>query len=96
MSRNCKRQCAAASKYIFYASANEWLLLRIFQCFLKNGRLLLRDINERLLLKENVQLFLIIFFYIEDCMSASRNILMFFNERVAASGKILTTASEFY
>ena len=36
----------------------------------------------RLLLKENVQL---IFFYIEDCMTASRNISMLFNERAAAS-----------
>ena len=70
-----------------------WLLLGVFQCFLKNGRLLLKDINERLLLKENVQLLLNIFFYVEDCMAASRNILMFFNERAAASEKILTTAS---
>ena len=29
-----------------------WLLLGVFQCFFKNGRLLLKDINERLLLKE--------------------------------------------
>ena len=29
-----------------------WLLLGVFQCFLKNRRLLLKDINERLLLKE--------------------------------------------
>ena len=32
--------------------------------------------------KENVQL---IFFYIEDCMIASEDISMFFNERAAAS-----------
>ena len=31
---------------------------------------------------ENVQL---IFFYVEDCMTASRNISMLFNERAAAS-----------
>ena len=40
----------------------------------------------RLLLKENVQL---IFFYIEDCVTASGNISMFFKERAAASEKIL-------
>ena len=47
----------------------------------------------RLLLKENVQL---IFFYVEDCVAASGNISMFFNERATASEKILTTASEIY
>ena len=36
----------------------------------------------------------LIFFYIEDCMTASRNISMFFNERAAAFKKILTTNSE--
>ena len=50
------KTCAAASEHIFYVSANVWLLLGVFQCFLKNVRLLLKDINERLLLKENVQL----------------------------------------
>ena len=54
------------------------------QLFLKNVRLLLKDTNERLLLKENVQLLLSIF-YVEDCVAASRNISMFFNELVAAS-----------
>ena len=82
------KTCAAASEYIFYVSANVWLLLGVFQCFLKNVRLLLKDINERLLLKENVQL---IFFV---CVAASKNISMFFTERAAASEKILTTASE--
>ena len=53
-------------------------------------RLLLKDINVRLLLKENVQL---IFFL---CVAASRNISMFFNERAVASEKILTTASEIH
>ena len=48
--------------------------------------------RERLLLKENVQH--IVLLYVEDCMAASRNILMFLNERAAASEKILTTASE--
>ena len=43
----------------------------------------------RLLLKENVQL---IFFYVEDCVAASGNISMFFNEHAAACEKILTTA----
>ena len=42
----------------------------------------------QLLLKENVQL---IFFM---CVAASRDISMFFNERMAAFEKILTTASE--
>ena len=51
--------------------------------FLMNVRLLLKDINVRLLLKENVQL---IFFI---CVAASKCISMFFNERAAASEKIL-------
>ena len=50
-------ECVAASKNIL--------------CFLRNVRLLLKDINVRLLLKENVQLF----FW---CVAASRNISMFF------------------
>ena len=65
-----------------------WSLLGVFQCFLKNVRLLLKDINERLLLKENVQL---IFFV---CVAASRNISMFFSKRAVASDKILTTAKK--
>ena len=32
---------AAASEHIFYVSANVWLLLGVFQCFLRNRRLLL-------------------------------------------------------
>ena len=56
-------------------------------CFLRDGRLLLKDINERLLLKENLQLLPNIFFYVEDCVAASRNILTFFNERAAASDR---------
>ena len=63
------KTCAAASEYIFYASANVWLLLLVFQCFLKDGRLLLKGTNERLLLN--------IFFYVQDCIAASRNISMF-------------------
>ena len=74
----------------FYVSANVWLLLGVFQYFLRNGRLLLKDINERLLLKENVQLIFFLF------VAASRKTSMFFNERVAASEKISTTASEIY
>ena len=61
---------------------NVWLLLGVFRCFLRNGRPFLKDINERLLVKENVQL---IFFF---CVAASRNIPMLFNERAAASEKI--------
>ena len=60
-----------------------WLLLGIFQCFLKNVRLLLKDTNERLLLKENMQY--IVLLHVEDCVAASINISMFFKERVAAS-----------
>ena len=52
-------------------------------------RLLLKDINERLHLKENVQLTFFV------CVAASRCISVFFNERAAgASEKILTTVSE--
>ena len=53
--RNRERKCAAASKYISCSLRNVWLLLSVFQCFLKNVRLLLKGINERLLLKEIVQ-----------------------------------------
>ena len=67
-------------------SANVWLILGVFQCFLRNGRLVLKEINVRPFLKENVQL---IFFYVEDCMAASGNISMFFKERATASEKIL-------
>ena len=54
-----------------------WLLLGVFQCFLKNGRLLLKDI------KENVQH--IVLLYVEDYVAASRNISIFFKECAAAS-----------
>ena len=74
-----KKICAAASEHIFYVSANVWLLLGVFQYFLEKVRLLLKDINEQLLLKENVQL---IFFV---CVAASKNISMFFKERAATS-----------
>ena len=40
--------------------------------------------------KNIVQLLLIIFFYVEDCVAASGNISMFFKERAAASEKILS------
>ena len=76
------KTCAAASEYISCFLRNVWLLLGVFQCFLRNGRLLLKDINVRLLLKENVQLIFFVF------VAASRNISMFFNERAAASEKI--------
>ena len=48
------KTCAPTSEYIFYVSGNVWLLLGVFQCFLKNVRLLLKDINKRLLLKEKM------------------------------------------
>ena len=35
-----------------------------------------------------------IILYVENCVAASGNISMSFNERTAASGKILTTACE--
>ena len=78
------KTCAAASEYIFYVSANVWLLLGKFQCFLKNVRLLLKDINERLLLKRKcaADMFLCVW--------------LFLHERAAASEKILTTASEIF
>ena len=82
------KTCAAASEYICCFLRNVWLFLDVFQGFLKNRGLLLKDINEQLLLKENVQQ---IFFV---CVAASRNILIIFNECVAASKKILRTASE--
>ena len=84
------KTCAAASEYIFYVSANVWLLLDVSQCYLKNGRLLLKNINELLLLKEDMQM---IFF---ESVAASRNISMLFNERAAAYEKILTTTPEIY
>ena len=71
LSRN-REQFVQASEYIFCFSANVWLLLGVFQRFLRNGRLILNDIIVRLLLKENVQL---IFFV---CVAASRNISMIF------------------
>ena len=50
------KTCAATSGHVFYVSVNVWLLLVVFQYFLRNGRLLLKDTNEQFLLKENVQL----------------------------------------
>ena len=61
------------------------LLLGVFQCFLRKGRLLQRDIYERLLLKENVQLLPNLFFHVEDCVAAFENISIFFNEHAASS-----------
>ena len=94
--RNYEGKCAAASEYIscFFkecVAASEYI-----SYFLKNVRLLLKDINERhCFWKENVQLPPNIFFYIENCVAASRNISMFFNERAAASEIYQwTTASE--
>ena len=60
--------CAAASEYIFYVPANVLLLLGVFLCFLMNMRLPLKDIIERLLLKENVQLiFFSVWLLLETC-----------------------------
>ena len=75
---------------IFFMLKIVWLPLETLQFFLMTVRLLLKDINERLLLKENVQLILFV------CVAASRNISMFFKELATASEKILTTASEIY
>ena len=87
--RNREKNCAAASEHVFYVSANMWLLLGVFRCFLKSVRLLLKDINERLFLKENVQL---IFFFLY--VAAFKNISMFFNESAAASEKVLKEYSD--
>ena len=77
---------AAASEYIFYVPANVWLLLGVFQCFLKNVLQLLKDIHERLLLKRKCAAASeYIFFMLKN---AFKNISMFFNEHVAASEKI--------
>ena len=54
-------------------------------CFLNSMRLLLKDINERNFRKKNMQLLLNIFFYVEDCVTASRNTSMFSNEHAAPS-----------
>ena len=62
--RNCERKCAAASEYIFYVEGCV-AAPRCISMFLKErGPLLLKDISERLLLKENVQL---IFFFVCGC-----------------------------
>ena len=47
MAASERYQCATASERkcaadIFYVEANVWLLLKTFQCFLKNERLLLK------------------------------------------------------
>ena len=60
--------CAAAFEHIFLCV---WPLLETFQCFLRNVRLLLKDISVRLLLKENVELIFC------ACAAASGNILYF-------------------
>ena len=57
-------------------------------------RLLLKDINERLLLKESVQH--IVSLYVEHCVAVSRNILMFFKECAAASEKIFKVNKSVY
>ena len=62
-------------------------LRKIFDAFLCRHREDCATASEYIIfvqktVKENVQL---IFFYIEDCMIASEDISMFFNERAAAS-----------
>ena len=42
-------------------------------CFLKSVRRRLKDVNERLLLKEKYAAASNMFFYVEDCVTASRN-----------------------
>ena len=89
------KTCAAASEYIFYVSANVWLLLGVFQCFPKERASASKRYQwNDCFCKENVQLPPNIFFYAEHCVAASRNISTTFNECSAASEKILTTASE--
>ena len=69
------KTCAAASEHTFLCFSKCVAALRCISMFLKNMRLLLKDINERLLLKENKQR--IVLLYLEDCVAASRNIAMF-------------------
>ena len=80
--RNRERKCAGGSEHIFLCFSKCVAAPKCISMFLKNVRPLLKDFNEQLLLKENLQL---IFFL---CVAASRNISMFFNERAAASEKI--------
>ena len=68
---------------------NVWLLLGVFRCFLRNRRLFLKDINERLLLKENVQL---IFFCVWLLLETFQCCLM--NVRLLLKRYQWTTASE--
>ena len=71
------------------------LLLNLQRCYQKSSHkvCIFCEKTVGLLLKENVQL--IFFFDVEDCMTASGNISLFFKERAAASKKILrkTTSS---
>ena len=76
------KTCAAASEYISCFLWNVWLLLGVFQCFLRNGRLLLKDINMVLLPKEKYAADIFV------CVAAFGNITIFFNERAAASENI--------
>ena len=83
--------CAAASKYISCSLRNVWLFLAVSQCFLKNVRLLLRGYQRTTASERKCAADILCV-----CVAASTNISMFFNERAAASKKILTTASEIY
>ena len=65
-----KMLCSCLWTYYFCAENRERLLLNIFFTLMICAK------------TENVQL---VFFYIEDCMAAFKNIWMFFNERAATS-----------
>ena len=68
----CYSKCVAASQYI--------------SCFLKNGWLVLKDINVQKPWKKMCScLYLLLF---KECVAASRNNEMFFDEYAAASEKI--------
>ena len=91
---NHERKCAVASKYILLfkecVAACEYI-----PYFLKNKWLLLKNINVLKRWKENVQLPLNMFFYVEDCVATSRCVSMFFKEHAAASKRYQwATASE--
>ena len=73
--RNREIKCATASEHIFYVSANMLLPLGVFQCFLRKVWLLLKDINERLLLKENVHMiFLCVWLLLETFQCCLMNV----------------------
>ena len=72
----------SASEYVFYVSANVWLLLGVFQCFLRNVWLLVKDIKERLLLERKCAAYSFTICW-RLCGGCFRDYFMIFNERVA-------------